>query len=99
MALPKYAQGADKTRLFKIHCRGKCQKGRYAEVVINHSNQGGTIPTSDSFAKCLMCGGLACDPSNWQKPYKAIKNRPQKAWAGLAIACLLWRHYTYKEMW
>ena len=27
-------------------------------------------------------------------PNKAIKNRPQKSWAGLAIASLLLRRYT-----
>jgi hypothetical protein len=26
-------------------------------------------------------------------PNKAMKNRPQKTWAGLAIARLLWRRY------
>ena len=67
MPLPKYAQGIPKNRLVQITCRGKCQMGRYAETQVNESNKNGTIATSDSYAKCLMCGELACDPSNWQK--------------------------------
>lgn len=65
MALPKYAQGTPKNRLVQITCRGKCQIGRYAEIQDNGANSGGTKITSDSYAKCLKCGYLACDPSNW----------------------------------
>lgn len=67
MALPKYAQREDKNRLVNIHCRGKCQLGRWAKIIDNGNNEGGTQITSKSFAECLMCGYKASDQSNWHK--------------------------------
>jgi hypothetical protein len=61
MAIPNYAQGVPRNRLVQITCRGKCGKGRYAEVTTGDKYS----LTSASTAKCLVCGYTAIDPYNW----------------------------------
>jgi hypothetical protein len=67
MKLPQYAQREPKNRLVKIHCRGKCQTGRWARIKDNGNNNGGTEISTNSIANCLICNYTASDVSNWKR--------------------------------
>jgi hypothetical protein len=66
-SLPQYAQGANKKRLVKILCKGKCSKQRLAEMSIDYPGEDilSKMDMSQVTAKCLKCGYIAKDPYNW----------------------------------
>jgi len=70
MGIPKYAQGADYSRLVRVLCKKKCMSITYAEMIQPHPGWN-VLKESDVFkyqAKCLKCGGIAEDPYNWMSP-------------------------------
>jgi len=68
--LPQYAQAADRSKLIKILCKGKCGQVRWAEL--NKAYPGKkTLREADMNvyeAKCLKCGKIAIDNYNWFRP-------------------------------
>lgn len=68
--LPQYAQAADRSKLVKILCKGKCGQVRWAEL--NKSYPGKMVLKEAEMniykAKCLKCGKIAIDNYNWSRP-------------------------------
>lgn len=68
-SLPQYAQGANRRRVVKIVCRGKCRGGHttWAEMTIDHPGDEKLrqLTHFDVTARCLRCGYEAKDPYNW----------------------------------
>lgn len=67
--LPAYAGKANRRRVVKVLCRGKCQGNTWAEMNTDYPGQ----PNLESAAvgaytaKCLVCGHVAKDPYNWTR--------------------------------
>lgn len=68
--LPQYAQNADRSKLVKILCKGKCSQTRWAEL--NKIYPGKRILKEAEMniyeAKCLKCGMVSIDNYNWFRP-------------------------------
>jgi hypothetical protein len=75
--LPKYAERADRNRLVKILCKGRCVCMRWAEMDTDHADAFQKAETRGVTAKCLKCGRIALDSYNWipelRLPARAIK--------------------------
>lgn len=67
--LPKYAQGANKSRIVHILCKSKCGTSRLAEVNLAFSSMEELRSAEMGVyeAKCLKCGGRALDNYNWYR--------------------------------
>jgi len=68
--VPQYAQAADRSKLVKILCKGKCGQVRWAEL--DKFYPGKRILKDAEMniykAKCLKCGKIAIDNYNWFRP-------------------------------
>ncbi len=67
MELPEYARWADRTRLVRLLCKGKCSCVRWAEMDQPYPGQE-VLRKAEAFkfsARCLYCGKVANDPYNW----------------------------------
>lgn len=68
-SLPKYAQSADRSRIVKILCKGRCGKPRLA--VLNKAYPGHSelraAEMGEYLATCLMCSSIARDNYNWHR--------------------------------
>lgn len=66
-ALPNYAQSADRKRVVKILCKGKCGTTRWAEMNVDYPGQEvlRNSDLGDFTATCLKCGQVAKDSYNW----------------------------------
>lgn len=69
-ALPRYAQDADRTKLVKILCKGKCGKTRWAELNKPYPGKKEVREAEMGIyeARCLGCGKIALDNYNWLRP-------------------------------
>ena len=67
--LPAYALGADRRRLVRLLCKGKCGKIRWAEMTVDYPGEVALRKSQllDFAAKCLVCGRVAVDPYNWYR--------------------------------
>lgn len=65
--LPKYAESADRKKLVRILCDGRCGTTRWAEMHVNYPGQRilRNSDLGDFTATCLKCGYTANDPYNW----------------------------------
>lgn len=68
-SLPEYAQAADRKRLVKILCKGKCRATCWAEMTINYPGRDilSKSQVGDFTAICLRCGCEAVDGYNWYR--------------------------------
>lgn len=64
--LPEYAQAADRKKLVKILCKGKCGTTRWAEMTVNYPGREilSKSQVLDFRAICLKCGCEAADGYN-----------------------------------
>lgn len=67
--LPAYAENADRDRVVKILCKGRCRAERWAELDQVYPGRRALKDASmGTFkAKCLRCGALAQDSYNWYR--------------------------------
>lgn len=68
-ALPKYAAPADRAKVVKILCRGKCGTTRFAQLNMPYPGQDvlRSAPMHEYEATCLRCGKVAIDSYNWHR--------------------------------
>jgi len=67
--LPAYAKSANRRRVVRILCRGRCGgKSRWAEMNDDYPGND-ELKNSQAYftARCLKCGYVARDPYNWYK--------------------------------
>lgn len=68
--LPRYARRADRSRLVKLLCKGRCSCVRWAEMNVDYPVR----PTlryaqvGEFTAVSLKCSKIAMDPYNWIRP-------------------------------
>ena len=65
--LPKYAEKANRRRVVKVLCRGKCGKNRWAEMNVDYPGPS-ELKSAEAgvfTAKCLFCGYESKEPYNW----------------------------------
>jgi len=68
-SLPKYARNADRKRVVRVLCKGRCSRIRWAEMEVDYPGEE-TLRNSqvmDFRARCLLCGHIAQDPYNWDR--------------------------------
>jgi hypothetical protein len=67
MQLPNYAQWANKARLVRLLCKGRCSHVVWAEMNANYPGQEVLRKShmGDFTAICLKCETVARDPYNW----------------------------------
>jgi hypothetical protein len=67
--LPKYAQNADREKLVKLLCKGKCGKVVWAELNSTYPGKEALKKASmgEFQARCLKCGSVAKDNYNWYR--------------------------------
>jgi hypothetical protein len=67
--LPQYAQSANRNRVIKILCRGRCGQTRWAEMNGNFPGDAvlGAAQLETYRAVCLKCGYAATDNYNWMR--------------------------------
>lgn len=67
--LPIYARNANRRRIVKILCRGRCNMERFAEMDVDFPGEDALkrSQVGDFSAKCLKCGYVAIDPYNWYR--------------------------------
>lgn len=67
--LPKYAERADRKRLVRLFCKGKCNATRWAEMTVDYPGQEvlTRFHVLDLTATCLVCGRKAHDSYNWYR--------------------------------
>jgi hypothetical protein len=65
--LPQYAKSADRKKVVKILCKGKCMTSSWAEMNVNYPGKEMLRKSNvgDYIAKCLKCGQIAQDSYNW----------------------------------
>ena len=68
-SLPAYASSADRRKVVKVLCKGRCKKVRWAEMKeffpgISHLRES---QLGEFQATCLMCGKIALDCYNWTR--------------------------------
>ena len=68
-ALPKYAQNADRDKLVKLLCKGKCGKVVWAELNSTYPGKETLKKASmgEFQARCLKCGSISQDNYNWYR--------------------------------
>ena len=68
-SLPKYAQRADRKKIVKILCKGRCGTTRWAEMNVDYPGQVilRNSDLGDFTATCLKCGERAQDSYNWYR--------------------------------
>lgn len=79
--LPKYARDADRSRLVRLFCKGKCVDLRWAQIQQDPPPME-TLRQAQAFeysAVCLVCEGVANDPYNWLEYYEASQGREARA--------------------
>lgn len=67
--LPGYAAKADRGKIVKILCKGKCGRGRWAEMNKPYPGKDALRRASmgEYKATCLGCGSIAQDSCNWYR--------------------------------
>ncbi|MDO9530942.1 MAG: hypothetical protein Q7O12_02270 [Deltaproteobacteria bacterium] len=67
-SLPQYAKDADRAKLVKILCKGKCGKLQWAELNKPHPGKKALKEAQMGVykARCMVCGKTAIDNYNWQ---------------------------------
>jgi len=68
--LPAYAQHANRDRVVKLLCKGRCSKTRWAEMDVDYPGQE-ILQKSKPFdfsATCLFCGYVAEYSYNFYRP-------------------------------
>lgn len=67
--LPDYAKNANRKRLVKLLCKGKCNRTRWAEMNVDFPGEQALRDPHNVIgkysAKCLVCGEEALDASHW----------------------------------
>jgi hypothetical protein len=67
--LPNYAAAADRKRVVRLLCKGRCCKTRWAEMRVDYPGEDVLRRSRvlDFAATCLKCGYTARDPYNWYR--------------------------------
>lgn len=67
--LPAYASKADRSRAVQLLCKGKCGRGRWAELNRPYPGQDALRKAAmgEYKATCLRCGSVASDNYNWYR--------------------------------
>jgi len=68
--LPAYARHANRERVIKLLCKGRCSKTRWAEMDIDYPGQEilQKLEPGNFSATCLFCGYVAQYSYNWYRP-------------------------------
>jgi len=67
--LPRYASHANRNRLVRVLCKGRCCKTTWAEMSVDYPGEAVLRESQvlDFEATCLRCGHVARDPYNWYR--------------------------------
>jgi hypothetical protein len=67
--LPIYARHANRKRVIRLLCKGRCCTTRWAEMSVDYPGEAvlRRSQVMDFVATCLRCGQVARDPYNWYR--------------------------------